>query len=95
VSGGGAGGVSGGAAGAAGNAAPGPCPAGWTCTDLGSTGIAANDKDGKPIKFGCGKGGIVECVDATAATSCPELPNAICAHLDDFGVLSCTQLCTP
>lgn len=93
----GAGGAAGtaGAAGAAGSMSPGPCPSGWTCTDLGASGFLATDKDGNEISYGCGKGGLVECNDANPATSCPELTNAICAHLDEIGIVSCTQLCTP
>jgi hypothetical protein len=65
------------------------------CTDLGASGFVATDKDGKVITFGCGKGGLMECDDANPAASCPELTKPICAHLDDIGVVSCTQLCTP
>lgn len=84
-----------GSAGAAGSVSAGPCPSGWMCQDLGALGFTAKDKDGNVIMWGCGKGGLMVCDDATAAADCPELPNAMCAHLDDLGVISCTQRCTP
>jgi hypothetical protein len=90
----GAGGAAG-SAGAAGSMSPGPCPSGWMCSNLGDLNVVAKDKDGNTIMWTCGNGGLVMCNDATAATDCPELPNAICAHLPDLDAVTCAQLCTP
>jgi hypothetical protein len=86
-----------GVAGAAGPAVAGPCPSGWMCTDLASTGFIAKDGAGNEISFSCGNGELVECDDANPAASCPGLTNAFCAHVDVGGseITSCGQLCTP
>jgi hypothetical protein len=76
--------------------APGPCPSGWTCTDLSSLGATAVDGDGKPITTSCGNGALTDCKDADPKTSCPALSAPFCAHIKVAGMdlVSCGQHCT-
>ena len=86
-----------GAGGSASPAAPGPCPTGYTCTDLAALGLTAKTQDGAEITASCGNGAPVDCNDATPAASCAPLTAPFCAHLEVAGsmIVSCGQHCTP
>ena len=73
----------------------GACPSGWSCRDLSAIG-EATDGDGQAITASCSKGGIMPCDEADPASSCTELPDAICVHLNVGGqaIVSCGQRCT-
>lgn len=72
------------------------CPSGFNCMDLSAIG-GAKDGDGEPVGASCSKGGIVPCNEADPASSCAELSNPICVHLNVGGqaIVSCGQRCEP
>jgi hypothetical protein len=78
-------------------ATPGPCPAGFTCTDISSVGGTATDGKGNPVMASCGMGALQDCNDADPKSTCPGLTNPICAHISVAGMnlVSCGQVCTP
>jgi hypothetical protein len=73
-----------------------PCPSGWTCTNLGMIGPAA-DQNGKPVTYSCGQGKLMDCSDADPAATCAPLTAPICVHINVSGmnILSCGQRCSP
>lgn len=82
------------------------CPSPYTCqdpaksiTDLGLDGTVT-DADGKPLSFACANGMQETCDPKDPKKSCPNFPNAFCAHVKIMGLVSadlynCAQLCTP
>ncbi|HMJ51316.1 MAG TPA: hypothetical protein VK540_04550 [Polyangiaceae bacterium] len=86
----------GGSAGDAGGLPDPPCPSGWTCTNLGMIGTAA-DQNGKPVTYSCGQGKLMDCDDADPAATCAPLTVPICAHITVSGMnlVSCGQRCLP
>lgn len=85
---------------------PGPCPAAYMCQDpatalknFGAEGTVT-DADDKPIALACSKGSQETCDPKDPKTSCPNLPNAFCAHVVlsspiAIDLYNCAQLCTP
>jgi hypothetical protein len=75
---------------------PGPCPSGYSCTDLASVGTAT-DGDGKPITHCCSNGMLSDCNDANPAATCAQFAAPLCAHINVAGMAftSCGQRCTP
>jgi hypothetical protein len=75
---------------------PGPCPSGYSCTDLASVGTAI-DGDGKPITHCCSNGMLSDCNDANPAATCTQFAAPLCAHINVAGMVftSCGQRCTP
>jgi hypothetical protein len=88
-----------GASGASGtqSSTPGPCPAGFTCTDLGSMGVKVTDTAGKVYQYSCGNNSLMDCTDANAATACTGFTAPFCATINVAGqdLRSCAQACTP
>jgi hypothetical protein len=105
---GGAGGAGAGGMGAAGTgstALP-PCPSGYKCANPAQALMdmlldgKVTDQDGKAVPYACGRMDDTpeDCNPADPKTSCPNLPNAFCAHISVTGLAeldSCGQLCTP
>jgi hypothetical protein len=81
-----------------------PCPTGYMCTDLpgqlSSMGLqgTVTDPDGKPLRYACAKGQ-EPCSDPmNPSASCPNFPQAVCAHVKlSIGVEidNCVQRCSP
>lgn len=76
---------------------PAPCPAGWTCTDLGSMGVKVTDSAGKVYQNSCGNNSLTDCTDANVATACAALTVPFCATINVAGqdLRSCAQDCIP
>jgi len=84
----------------------GPCPAAYMCQDpasalksFGAEGTVT-DADDKPIALACSKGAQETCDPKDPKKSCPNLPNAFCAHVVlsspvAIDLYNCAQLCTP
>lgn len=85
---------------------PGPCPAAYMCQDpasalksFGAEGTVT-DADDNPIVLACSKGAQETCDPKDPKKSCPNLPNAFCAHVVlsspvAIELYNCAQLCTP
>jgi hypothetical protein len=94
------------AGGGGGTDAPGPCPAPYMCQDpadalksFGAEGTVT-DPDDKPLTLACSKGSQETCDPKDPKKSCPNLPNAFCAHVVltspvAIDLYNCAQLCTP
>jgi hypothetical protein len=58
------------------------------------------DADDKPVTLACSKGAQEMCDPKDPKKSCPNLPNAFCAHVVlsspvAIDLYNCAQLCTP